>query len=46
MLVLANFLCCRIGKLPKTYLSFKSLLVWNAIIEKMECCLAGWKRLY
>ena len=26
--------------------SFKSLAVWNPIIEKMERSLAGWKRLY
>ncbi len=26
--------------------SFKSTSIWNLIIEKMECHLAGWKRLY
>lgn len=26
--------------------SFKSLSVWNPIIEKMECRLVGWKRLH
>jgi hypothetical protein len=25
---------------------YKATSIWNDIIEKMECCLAGWKRLY
>jgi hypothetical protein len=47
MLVLADIICCRIGVLPKTYLSiplgtgFKSLSIWNPIIEKVEHRLAG-----
>ena len=50
--VLADILCCRIGSLPMNYLgmplgsSFKSTLIWNPIIEKIERRLAGWKRLY
>ena len=50
--VLADILCCRIGELPMTYLgmplgsNFKSLSIWNPIIEKMEKRLAGWQRLY
>jgi hypothetical protein len=50
--VLADILCCRIGSLPMNYLgmplgsTFKSTLIWNPIIEKMERRLAGWKRLY
>jgi hypothetical protein len=50
--VLADILCCRIGSLPMSYLgmplgfTFKSTLIWNPIIEKMERRLAGWKRLY
>ena len=45
--VLADILCCRIGKLPMTYLgmplgsNFKTLSIWNPIIEKMEKRLAG-----
>ena len=50
--VLVDILCCRIGSLPMSYLgmplgsAFKSTSIWNPIIEKMECRLAGWKRLY
>uniref|UniRef100_A0A2N9ILC4 Reverse transcriptase domain-containing protein n=1 Tax=Fagus sylvatica TaxID=28930 RepID=A0A2N9ILC4_FAGSY len=50
--VLADILYCRVGVLPMNYLgmplgsSFKSHLIWNPIIEKMEKRLAGWKRLY
>ncbi|KAL4626758.1 hypothetical protein ACB092_05G120500 [Castanea dentata] len=49
---LANVLQCRVGKLPMKYLgmplgsSFKSPLIWNPILEKMEKRLSGWKRLY
>ena len=52
LLVLVDILCCRIGVLPMSYLgmtlgsSFKSLSIWNPIIEKIERRLAGWKRLY
>ena len=50
--VLADILCCRISSLPMSYLgmplgsSFKSTLIWNPIIKKIERRLAGWKRLY
>jgi hypothetical protein len=42
----------RITALPMKYLGlplgarFKSKEIWNPILEKMEKCLAGWKRLY
>ena len=26
--------------------SFKSTGIWNPILEKFQCCLAGWKRMY
>ena len=45
--VLAEFLGCRIGSLPMTYLgmplgvSHKSPTIWNPILEKFECKLAG-----
>ena len=50
--VLAEILGCRIGSLPMTYLgmplgaSYKSPTIWNPILEKIECKLAGWKKLY
>ena len=49
---LANILQCRVGSLPMDYLgmllgtSFKTTLIWNPILEKMEKKLFGWKRLY
>ena len=49
---LANILQCRVGSLPMKYLgmllgtSFKTALIWNPILEKMEKKLSGWKRLY
>jgi hypothetical protein len=49
---LAHILGCRIGFLPMTYLgmplgaSFKSLSIWNGVIEKVERRLASWKKLY
>uniref|UniRef100_A0A2N9EU99 ubiquitinyl hydrolase 1 n=1 Tax=Fagus sylvatica TaxID=28930 RepID=A0A2N9EU99_FAGSY len=49
---LADIMGCRIGSLPMSYLgmplgaNFKSKTVWNSILEKMECKLAGWKSLY
>ena len=49
---LAEILGCRIGSLPMSYLnmplgaSHKSLTIWNPILEKIECKLAGWKKLY
>ena len=48
----ADILYCRIESLPMTYLgmslgaSFKAQTVWNPILEKMECRLAGWRKLY
>ena len=50
--VLAEILGCRIGSLPMTYpgmplgVSHKSLTICNPILEKIECKLAGWKKLY
>jgi hypothetical protein len=49
---LAHILGCRIGSLPMTYLgmplgaSFKSVSIWNGVIEKVEQRLASWKKLY
>ena len=49
---LANILQCRVGSLPMKYLgmplgtSFKTVSIWNPILEKMEKKLSGWKRLY
>ena len=49
---LANILQCRVGSLPMNYLgmllgtSFKTALIWNPILEKMEKKLSRWKRLY
>jgi hypothetical protein len=49
---LAHILGCRIGSLLMTYLgmplgaSFKSISIWNGVIEKVERRLASWKKLY
>jgi hypothetical protein len=49
---LVEFLCCRVGGLPMSYLgmplgaSFKASSVWNPILENIERKLAGWKKLY
>jgi hypothetical protein len=49
---LAHLLGCRVASLPLTYLglplgaSYKSMSIWNGVIEKMERRLAGWKRMY
>uniref|UniRef100_A0A2N9G078 Reverse transcriptase domain-containing protein n=1 Tax=Fagus sylvatica TaxID=28930 RepID=A0A2N9G078_FAGSY len=49
---LADVLGCKLSALPMTYLGlplgakFNSKQIWNTIIEKMECRLGGWKRLY
>jgi hypothetical protein len=49
---LAHLLGCRVASLPLTYLglplgtSYKSMSIWNGVIEKMERRLAGWKRIY
>jgi len=49
---LASILGCRVSSLPIKYLglllgaSFKGKSIWDDIIEKVERCLAGWKRMY
>jgi hypothetical protein len=49
---LANIFGCRVAMLPIKYLglplgaSYKSTSIWSSIVEKMERCLTGWKRLY
>lgn len=49
---LARILGCRVSSLPIWYLglplgaSFEAKSIWNGIIEKIECRLAGWKRFY
>jgi hypothetical protein len=49
---LANILGCRTADLPMQYLGlplgakFKSQEMWNPVLEKVERCLAGWKRSY
>ena len=49
---LADILGCQTLTLPMKYLGlplgakFKSKDIWNPIVEKMECRLVGWKRVY
>jgi hypothetical protein len=49
---LASILGCRVSALPLMYLglplgaSFKKKSIWNVVVEKVEKCLAGWKRIY
>jgi hypothetical protein len=49
---LARIHGCRVSSLPMKYLglplgvSYRATSIWNGIIEKMECRLAGWKMLY
>jgi hypothetical protein len=49
---LAKILGCKVSYLPMKYLglplgaSFKAKPIWNGIIEKVKCFLAGWKLLY
>jgi hypothetical protein len=49
---LADILGCQTSTFPMKYLGlplgakFKSLDIWNPIVEKMERRLAGWKRIY
>ena len=49
---LASILHCRVGSLPMKYLgmplgtSFRTVSIWNPILEKMEKKLSRWKRLY
>jgi hypothetical protein len=50
--VLASILGCRVSSLPMKYLGlslgalFKTKSIWDDIIEKIWCCLAGWKGMY
>ena len=52
LVALASILHCRVGSLPMKYLgmllgtSFKTVSIWNPILEKMEKKLSGWKCLY
>ena len=52
LVALASILQCRVGSLPMKYLgmllgtSFKTTLIWNPILKKMEKKLSGWKHLY
>ena len=52
LIALADLLSCRVGSLPMKYLemplgtSFKTVFIWNPILEKMEKKLLGWKCLY
>uniref|UniRef100_A0A2N9GD19 Reverse transcriptase domain-containing protein n=1 Tax=Fagus sylvatica TaxID=28930 RepID=A0A2N9GD19_FAGSY len=49
---LAAMLDCRISALPMNYLGlplgarYKSKALWDLVLEKMRCKLAGWKKLY
>jgi hypothetical protein len=49
---LASVLGCMFFHLPTKYLglplgaSFKAKFIWDDIIEKIERCLARWKRMY
>ena len=49
---LATLISCKIGTLPMNYLGMplgaphKALSMWDLILEKIECHLAGWKKLY
>ena len=49
---LAEILGCRVSSLPIKYQGlplgafFKAKSIWDGIIEKIEHCLVGWKRLY
>ena len=49
---LAALLSCKIGSTPLSYLGmplgapFKALSIWDPILEKIECRLASWKKLY
>lgn len=49
---LVNLLYCKVRSFLMTYFrmplgaSFKSTGIWNPILEKFQCRLAGWKRTY
>ncbi|XP_028069648.1 uncharacterized protein LOC114272175 [Camellia sinensis] len=50
--VLAAVLGCKVVRLPVSYLglplgaSFKETRVWAGVVDKVQRCLAGWKRQY
>ena len=50
--ILANILHCRVANFPMKYLGmplgtlFKTSLIWNPILKKIEKKLSRWKRLY
>ena len=49
---LARILCCKVGRLPMSYLGmplgahFKDVSIWNPVLERVEKKLSSWKRLY
>ena len=49
---LADILGCEVGSIPIPYLgmplgaSYKSISIWNPVLEKIEQRLARWKKLY
>jgi hypothetical protein len=49
---LATLLSCKIGSIPLNYLGMplgalhKAFAMWDPILEKVEHCLVGWKKLY
>jgi hypothetical protein len=49
---MAGLLACKTSSLPLKYLGlplgahFKTKSSWDGIVEKMECQLASWKRMY
>jgi hypothetical protein len=49
---LATILGCSVAALPMKYLglplgaSYKATIMWNNVIEQMECRMAGWMKLY
>ncbi|KAG2711915.1 hypothetical protein I3760_04G100300 [Carya illinoinensis] len=49
---LSDILGCKVSSLPMKYLGLplgaphKTKSIWDGIIEKIECRLAGWKRTY
>jgi len=49
---LARILGCKVTSLPMKYLglplgaSYEAKSIWDGIVEKMDCLLAGWKMFY
>jgi hypothetical protein len=49
---LASILCCNISSLPLRYLDlplgapFKSIGIWDGVVEKMKRRLASWNKLF